>query len=225
MSNDSASVWHVVLHESEIITRDTVRQYCEHNIDAKLACREEADEKVIRPHYHIAHIFANPICRSTVRERLKKFFPGITGKKDFTCHLPESDQTIDGLLDYICKNKLKKVDNVPPDIVYNFNNFYNIEEHHDRFHQKQATFISTVKNLAEKEYAKKAIKRKEVLAEARAMSFSNRLEIVDFLYRRMEGKIATFDLTIMVQQIEFQKDPEQSVNLMYQIVNKKLSPF
>jgi len=124
---------------------------------------------------------------------------------------------------YICKGKCLITD--PPDIVYNQGGFIKTDDYHKDYYAKQKEYQSTVKTLAERIQKDKLKKRSECLAEARLKVFSNRLEIVSFVYSYLEGNIATHDLTILVQRIEYRQDPDNAVNLMYNIVNKKLSPF
>ena len=221
MSNDKSSIWHLVIFESPDVSRSSVVDYCQKQPAVKLCAREATDENM-RPHYHIAHMYDEPTCRSVVRERLKKFFPGLNGKKDYNLHLPKTEfEDLQGLYRYICKGTKES----PPDIVYNLGEFIDTAKYREDYYTAQDNFKSSVKTHAEKIQKEKMKKRNECLAEARLRTFSNRLEIVSFVYSYLEGNIATHDLTIMVQRIEFRQDPDASINLMYNIVNKKLSPF
>jgi len=243
MSDDKSDIWHVVLFESDHVTRQKVLEYCQ-QCEAVTLCANEND-KDKRSHFHLAHTYAEPVCRSTVRTRLKKNFPELNGKGQYNMHLPKDGQDLNGLYRYICKGT-GEVPDVPdnwdgspqsscllkagdefilPKIIFNKMWLLHCGIYHKQYYTMQRQFKGETKALAKKIQDEKIKKRNECLAEARLKTFSNRLEIVDFLYRYMEGKIPIHDLTIMVQQIEYRQDPEHSVNLMYQIVNKKLSPF
>lgn len=171
-AGDKSSIWHLILHATEHITPGTVRQFCQETEAVKLCSFEAADEEVKRDHFHIALNYGEEeMVRSTLQRQLKKSFPNIKGNTDYTTHLPEKGQTIDGLYDYISKGKKKYLPyelvdgDVPgPAIVYSIPTIQPIVCQ-QRFHRKQREFQSEAAKLAEKRATEKVTAKHKVISE------------------------------------------------------------
>lgn len=229
MANDKSNVWHLILHESVMITREAVLAYCNATPAVKLCSYEIADEKVKRPHYHIAHLYDTETCRSTLQRQMKKIIPGVKGITDYTTHLPKENETIDGLYDYLCKGSINDINSVP-DIVYKCSIFTDkfIQDSHLRFHLRQQEFRSETKALAKKKDNEKIKKRSLVIAEAiialKDIKHNQMFHIVEYIWTAYKGLISYHELTMMSTAVEYAQTPEQSINNAYEMVLSKIKP-
>jgi len=222
MGEKKSNIWHLVLFEDADVTREAVEMYCKRTPEVKLCAREAQDDKM-RPHYHIAHLLNEEICRSTMKAKVKKHFPTLFGKSMFNCHTNQHGETIEGLYNYLCKGAEK---DALPDIVYN--QFLDTKAYHSAFYDSAEKFKKDSKSLAEKRAKEATQKSNKVIAEAITyianIKDNIRFHIVEYIVNAYQGKIDDTRLTPMVNAVEYAKDKESCTNMFYQRIERKLNP-
>jgi len=230
---DKSNVWHIVLHVSIHVTRATVHDVCK-NIDAHLCVFEKADKEVKRDHFHL--VCAQENTRAGIRTLIKKSFPGVKGKGDFTIHLPDQikypNQTEQECLtrwyEYLSKGTVESIDS-EVDVIYK-SPFINVESAHDTFHNKQKEFKNETAKLAKKKQDEQVLKRKEIVAKMLIafkdvkMDEHREKRIFSAVFTEYRGFVDSRLLDMTVQNILFELDQTRTTEIAYERWKNKYYP-
>lgn len=224
-SDDISEIWHIVIHHTEHYDRSAILKFVIDN-EFQLTVQEDADDKVKRTHYHIAWRLELPKSRAQVKLIIKKALPLLTGKKDYTTHLPEEGQDWNGLLRYLSKGKGPDWETQGPDVIYNFSEYINVQQYHADYWQVQEDWKAN-KNKQTKEKSKKEGKTrdeivKQIVAQFKDIEDSNLMAVIKATFKAYGGACDTRQLFIASQMVMFRLDANFTTDL---IANKVHNMF
>ena len=223
--DDKCAVWNIRITFAPTITPAHVVEFCKNYTEPKLACYEVGSEKET-PHAHIAYVGV-PQCRSTVRDRLKKHFPDLSGNASFSLKKQKDDETIHGLYRYICKGTKQEEQ---PAILYNKDELIDVKTYHEQYWTTQEEFKEEVKKLATKRQDEGIKQKYKVIAEL-SLTYANVKfsvmtadKITADIIRLYKGNVNDNTLFTALQAIAFNIDPEEAQNQACLRMRAKIFP-
>lgn len=213
-----ATAWNIRVDEIPGVTREAVASWCVAN-GAVLCVREETDEDSLNPHYHIA-IRTIEISQETIRNWVKKLFPGEFSRSDFSTAVWDSD---DKLLKYFSKGPgwKTKTPGALPDVVFTNLLEATVKSFHEDFWKENSSRGKKIKkskvDLVDEIYEK--AKKEKFTDWYSAMEFVSG-EFIDSL----SGKVNDNVLFPLVQSVMWKLDPGAVKKSVFQRMSQKFGP-
>jgi len=218
-SDDRSRIWHIVIHHTEHYNRDAILAFAIDN-EINLTVQEDADTRVKRLHYHLAKCYDLDRSRDQIKLMIKKSFPLLHGKKDYTTHLPEEDQDWNGLLRYLSKGKGPNWESQGPIVIYNWNQFIDVQHYHADFWRIQQEWKDKKEKEAKDKNKEESKTRQQIVNKISAQIEAAELdskptiqEIIKSVFVEYKGACDTRQLFVASQMVLFNVDRTYATDL------------